>query len=210
MFKYLPEFLVRTLRHWIFLIGFLLDVLTLVVLLIADASQLGLAWPYLLLGLAAAVVIAAFFVFQEERHKNEPRLEIQTVRPHRDADSIFANYEERGLLHWWVPLRIRVLNHDPTGDARIIITKLTWEQMRLFRTARHLRDIPLVDVDGESRSEIEIPISHAARSPEFELLFEDSWSARPETIPRRSCLLLRPETMGSPDVELEITKLDNP
>jgi hypothetical protein len=201
---------VRTLRHWIVLIGFALDVLAIVILVVADASRLRVAWPYLLLGLAGTVVIATFLLFQEERRKNEPRLEIQTLHPRRDAKPIFANYEKSGLLHWWVPLRIRVLNHDPIGDARIIITKLTWEQMRLFRTPRHLRDIPLVYVESVPRSEIEIPVPHAARSPEFELLFEDSWSARPETIPRQSSLLLRPETVGSPDVELEITKLDNP
>jgi hypothetical protein len=207
MIGYLSEFLGRTLRHTAFLTGFALDALAFVILGVANLSQLRIAWPYLLLWLALALVAASFFVFQEERRKNEPWLEIELLRPHRDASPIFN--VAGGVLHWWVPLRIRVVNRDPVRDARIVINSLVWEQKRLFQHTKHWRDIPLVKVDGEDRSEIEVAVPHADRSMELELLFEDSWADRPEAVPGRSRVMLRPQAIGSPNVEVEITTLRN-
>ncbi len=69
MFEHLREFLSRVARQSSFIVGLLLDVVGFVAL--GVAGTLVIAWPFLLLVLAASLLIAAFQVFQEERRKNE-------------------------------------------------------------------------------------------------------------------------------------------
>lgn len=220
--RYVAAFLAAIFLRWLTLVALLLDGIGMIALAAANLGAFTVWWPLLAIIFLGIVVGASFLAFVEEAKKNEPIISLNVSPSDRYAEKTGDQYNPfpivkletvfgRKQLHLLAPFRLRVINHHPQNDTRLVIREVVWERRSLFRKTQELRRIPLVRAGQDSTSEIEMRIERASRSDEIELLFEDAWDGTLyDDVPHVSHLTLRPQVIGSPATEVPLSKIVNP
>ena len=223
MLDYLWEYIKRTVGRGFVLVGGGLDVVGLAIVAArGDSSDIGVAWPIVLLILAGILIVSGFYTFQEERARNETQRTFEFTPSETYSKREGGEYKPWPIVevtsligkpkfHLFAAFRLRIVNHHPQDDIKVVINKLAWEKrFRLFRKPHELSDIPLVSIDGQLQNELELVVPKADRSAEMEMLFETTWDGKINDFPRITNVVMRPQIIGGAAGDIEVCVLENP
>lgn len=204
------------------LLALVLDGIGAGALAFADFGAFTIWWPLLAIIALIIALIASFLAYAEERGRNEHQIIFEIWPSETYAQRKGDEIKQHPVLairalgdtkqsHFFSPFRLRIVNHHPQHDIKVVVEELIWEQKRLFRKNRRLGRLPLVSVGGELQSEWEIAVAKADRSDTVKLIFETTCQGTPHRIvPRKSHLVMRPDVLGAASGDVVVCNVRNP